>query len=514
MDIQNDTEQSVEVEDQQPSGFEDDGTTFYITVDRTTDETDPQVDYFRLGEPSNDAMYDATTSIEERITEVMDHDSFGSSQDNLVGPGRVSYSGANSSTLYEGDSFEQVSGKMYEIAGSKHEVIKQPNSSPYRIYGTMHAPLDLRSGTYYDLQEGDTYEYTANFAHEYTAGLTHKSERAFGIRSNAGLIFELNTGLSLTEFKARIKAMSKEASIDGRGNYWSPDLKVLNEDVSLAKDMVLVGLSDPLATTTWEKGIWLTLLALAHAANASFSALNIAVGITMKDYQESPEKLHPYILGMRTVSIVQGVLGFIFLVAVLIKEQWFNKVAKSIKRRDGNPLLGKPYLRFLPDDNGTIELSTGQGASITLKGDKIMLDAAGIELVSGGQARGDKDGISIVATNGPLSAASTHRDGATFMGTDGPLNLGGLGVQIASHDDQDIKTFGSKLTHAGEFQAGNTTLGDTVMTSYTANGQPVGQNLGNLNREQFGGYNGNGLIVFDDDDDDVDTDYGLILYGQ
>lgn len=460
----------------------------YIRVDRSDDPSDPVVDYTRSGSSADDVAWDNDTSIEDHAINAMSADgAVDPTHENIGAAGLFAYTPGSRTEYVGGDDFERVAGDVYKVYGSYHEVIK-PSTEPTdsdsdssgssktnKITGTkVLTPLDYGYGSYYEVKYGGSYYYKGDLSIIYENNLKYECKISGAISASLSVKFELSVGLSLSDIKAKFSALGYSAQVDGSGNFKSSkSLNVSKKMQMLGKEKIVFALSDSISQTTWETGIWKTLLALAQATNAAYVALNVASSLQEKDYEDKPEKLGPYLEGLQIVAIIQGSLGLIFAAAALVHDKWFNDQVDDIKSQVGNPIYGKPFVQMLPDDDGTIELNTGQGASLVLKGKTIYLNADGIELLTGSSSRAVRDGVVISSSNGPVGISADHADGAHFGSTQGATILTGTSLDFTAYNSGQITSHASKWTHDNEFAAGTTTVGDLTASSLSANGVPV-----------------------------------------
>lgn len=459
---------------------------FYVKVNRTEDSGSTLIDYLRLGGPSDDAMYDRKTTIEDHAIDGMTGDgAMDDTLSNMGAAGKFAYTPGSNTAYVAGDSFERVKGDVYKTFGPYHEVILSSDDSDddeddgkskkskkiYKISGTKSlTPLDFGYGTYYELKQGADYYLKTCLSLNYESSLKYECKLTGSIAASLSVKFDLSVGTSLKDIKAKFSCLGFSAQIDGKGNFKSSNsLNVSSKVQTLAKEKIVLSLSDSISQTTWESGIWKTLLALAQTANAAYVAMNIAVTVNFQDYQDSPSKLKPWLTGMQIIAVAQGAIGLVFAAAAAIHDKWFNDQVDNIKSNVGNPVYGKPFIQILPDDSGTIELNTGQGASLVLKGSKAYINADGIELQTGTPSTNIANGIVLYSGDDQIQAFSGV-GGAYFGSTGGSTQMTGTSMTLTAYNNGSITSNASKWTHNGELEAGKTTLGDVTATSVASTG--------------------------------------------
>lgn len=460
---------------------------FSLRLDRTTDADTPLVDYLRIGNPSSDAMYDQMTTIEDHAIDVMTGDeAMDSSLDNLGTAGEFSYTPGSRTRYVGGDDFERVAGNAWKVYGSYHEVViaqddagdssDDSSSSPSKkfinkITGTKSLTIyDKGIGTYYEVKYGGSYYYKGDLSCIYEDNLKYECKISGALTSSLSIKFDLSVGTSLKDIKAKFSVLGYSAMIDGNGNYMSSkSLNVSSKISQMAKEKIVLGLSDTISDTMWVQGIWKTLLALAQVTNALYVATNIAAQVNPEQYEDKPENLGTPLTVIQTAAIAQGVIGMIFAAAALVHDLWYKNQVDDIKSQVGAVGYSKPFIQI--KDN-TIELNSGDGASIVLDGKTIYLNADGIELATGVSSGTVNDGITLYTNNGGISMNADHSSGALLTSPQGKTTVSGTELELTAFNTGEIGSNGT-WTHNGSFSAGTTTVGDLTATSVTANGIPL-----------------------------------------
>lgn len=417
----------------------------------------PQVDYVRLGSPSDIAQFKPNTPLEKHAVEaLLNAESFGELEHEIGGAGTFGFTTGDHTDMVVGNSFARVAGEAYRIYGEKHEIIDEANVISGAADGLFGG-----FGLEYKVAHAAEFSATAAAKMEFTSGFEYASKLAASIESTTGIGLGLSLGGEVEV------AHAVKAEFNATGEYSSPSsgLSHSEKPVFFGEDSITLGVDDDPLHGTLKKllkglAVGLQVTDLAYTANG------VATVARLDDFKQNPDEVQGHVDAAQIISLAQTALaltaGVVCAIAGRIQKQKADALAGNIG--------GKPYFRIekpgAPAPN-KITLDTGGGAMIELEGDTVTIRATTINIET-----------NVVGSYGPINLrAGTNLDmfgaDSILMSTQQVATVQAMQGIDLNAGTADITSTGAKWTHTGQFEAGQTTLGATTATSLNVTGAPV-----------------------------------------